>query len=484
MGALAAEANVRAPLIPWLHRMIEQVEIDAKSEELGVHVSHVQRDYVFGWLLAGLFEPTNPLARRLSLKGGNAFRKAYFANARYSNDLDFSVQTDLSDHDLRESVARACAFAGERSGVDFAVSEPKIGSRASADPDARMYQARVYFRSFYGDDEATIRVDLDVKEFDRVLLPVQSRSLIHAYSDAASCTATLQCHKLEELLASKLVAMLHRQHSPDLFDFVHSVFFQKHLDVNRRQILTTFLKKTIYEASPQVAKGLLLDLPFAMLRGFWDEYLVCPKDNVISFDAAEEGFRSSIGELFALLAPQPAPAWAGAGAAGPTYFGGNHRSTIMEAGRLQRVIRMVYDGFERRVEPYALVFKRRKDGSAHEYFYGWDLSGGRSGEVGIKSFFANKVVSARITDETFDPKYPIELIKGSSTGYFARSSFASSPTRASRRTTGAFGVRYRIECPYCGKQFTRNGMDTKLNDHKDRYGNKCFGRIGFVAGMA
>ena len=81
--------------------MIEQVEIDTKSEELGVHVSSVQRDYVFGWVLAGLFEPTNPLARRLSLKGGNAFRKAYFENARYSNDLDFSTQTELTEDELR-----------------------------------------------------------------------------------------------------------------------------------------------------------------------------------------------------------------------------------------------------------------------------------------------------------------------------------------------------------------------------------------------
>ncbi|MCE7888796.1 MAG: hypothetical protein DYH12_03680 [Sorangiineae bacterium PRO1] len=464
--------------------MIEQVEIDAKSEELRVHVSHVQRDYVFGWLLAGLFESTNPLARRLSLKGGNAFRKGYFVNARYSNDLDFSVQTDLSGHDLRSAIAQACEFAGRRSGVNFSVAEPKIGSRPSADPDARMFQARVYFRSFYGDDEATIRVDLDVKEFDRVLLPVQPRSLIHSYTDAAACTATIQVHKLEELLASKLVAMLHRQHSPDLFDFVHSVFFQRHLEVNRQQILTTFLKKTIYEASPQVVKSLLLDLPFQVLKGLWTEYLVCPKDSTISFEAAEEGFRTVVSDLFALLVPQRAAVWAGSAGVGPTYFGGTTRNTIMEAGRLQRVIRMVYGGIERRVEPYALVYKRRKDGSAHEYFYGWDLSGGRSGEVGIKSFFADKVESARLTEETFDPKYPIELIKGSSTGYFARSSSASAPSRGARRSSGSIRVRYKLECPYCGKQFTRSAMDTKLNDHKDRYGNKCLGRIGFMTGMS
>jgi predicted nucleotidyltransferase component of viral defense system len=465
--------------------MIEQVEIDAKSEELGVHVSHVQRDYVFGWLLAGLFEPANPLARRLSLKGGNAFRKAYFEKARYSSDLDFSIQTELREDDLRRAVVAASAFAGERSGVDFRVADTRIDSRQSVDAEGLMYEARVYFRSFYGDDDATIRVNLDVKEFDRVLLPIQDRALIHSYSDAAPCAAAIRTHKLEELLASKLVALLHRQHSPDLFDFVHSVFFQKALDVNRLQIVTTFLKKTIYERTPQTVRGLLLDLPFAVFRGFWKQYLVCPRDNVIEFDAAEQSFRSVIAELFALLTPQPAFAVAGAPVGAPTYYSSDARSTILEAGRLQRIIRLAYDGYERRVEPYALVFKRPKDGTAHEYFYGWDLSGGRSGEVGIKSFFANKVASVRMTEESFDPKYPIELTKGSSTGYFARSSFASSPTRSARRSTSSVGgARYTIECPYCGKQFKRTQMDTKLNEHKDRFGNRCFGRVGFVAGMA
>ena len=78
-----------------------------------------------------------------------------------------------------------------------------------------------------------IRVDLDVKEFDRLFLPIQSRRLIHAYSDAAQCQADIQCVKLEELLASKLKALLQRQHSPDLYDFVHAVFFQKVLNISR-----------------------------------------------------------------------------------------------------------------------------------------------------------------------------------------------------------------------------------------------------------
>src|SRR5713226_5993227 len=98
--------------------MIDKPEIDAKAEELGVHTANVQRDYVFGWLLSGMSQGDNPLRPLLILKGGNCFRKAYFEHARFSNDLDFSTQTEITGEGVLEGLSQACAFAGERSGVD------------------------------------------------------------------------------------------------------------------------------------------------------------------------------------------------------------------------------------------------------------------------------------------------------------------------------------------------------------------------------
>ncbi|MFZ0321590.1 MAG: nucleotidyl transferase AbiEii/AbiGii toxin family protein [Candidatus Sulfotelmatobacter sp.] len=74
----------------------------------------------------------------------------------------------------------------------------------------------LYIKSFYGEEDARIRVDLDVKEYDRIFLPMQTRRLIHSYSDAQLCQGDIRCLKLEEMLASKLKALLQRQHLPDL----------------------------------------------------------------------------------------------------------------------------------------------------------------------------------------------------------------------------------------------------------------------------
>jgi predicted nucleotidyltransferase component of viral defense system len=459
--------------------MIDKQEIDAKADELDVHVANVQRDYVFGWLLAGLAQAENRLRPSLILKGGNCFRKAYFEHARFSNDLDFSTQTELDPDTLFEGLSQACSFAGEKSGVAFLVDQSRVSERSLADDEAKIYEARVYFKSFYGEEDVRIRVDLDVKEFDRLFLPIQSRRLIHAYSDAEQCEADIRCVTLEELLASKLKALLQRQHSPDLYDFVHAVFFQKALNISRRDVLTTFLKQTIYEPQPLIARNLLLELPFQTIRGLWSEYLVCPKLSIFSFENAETWFKTVIGEIFALA--EPHVAYAGVpGRAGLTYFPSQSRSNIMESARLHRLLRFMYDGLERVIEPYALVFKRRKDGVAREYLYGWDLRGGRSGEVGIKSYIAEKVHSLAILDQTFEPRFPIELTKSS--GYFTKPFSSSAGTFTSRRTArkSSFGIEYTVECPYCNKRFKRSSYDTKLNEHKDRYGNRCYGRIGYI----
>ena len=467
--------------------MIEKPEIDAKADELSVHRSNVQRDYAFGWLLSSFYRPDNPLGHLLILKGGNCFRKAYFENARYSNDLDFSTQSGVDPEILLSGIKQACVLAREGSGIEFLIDESRVAEKRMSDGDSRLFEARVYFRSFYGDDEdLRLRVNLDVKEFDSIFLPIQTRRLIHSYSDASACQVDLKCLKLEELLASKLKALLQRRHSPDLYDFVHSLFFQQTLAVSRREVLTTFLKQTIYEPSPAVAKGLLLQLPFELIRGFWNQYLICPKLSLFSFDEAETWFRSLVNEIFGLAELRPATAggsWGGA----PVFYAANLRDTIMEGGRLQRLLRLVYDGYERLVEPYSLTFKRRKDGVGREYFYAWDRSGGNSGQVGIKSFLAEKVQSVSLTEETFEPRYPIELTKNDD-GHFGRpfSGLASSqsllrPVSSPRRQrNSSYGMVYTIECSYCGKRFKRASYDTKLKEHKDKYGNACFGRLGYM----
>ena len=42
-------------------RMIDRTEIEAKGKEFEIHVANVERDYVFGWLLCGIFTVSGAL---------------------------------------------------------------------------------------------------------------------------------------------------------------------------------------------------------------------------------------------------------------------------------------------------------------------------------------------------------------------------------------------------------------------------------------
>lgn len=98
--------------------MITREEIEQKSEDLGVVPANVERDYVFGWLLTGIYGHSS-LRDRLVLKGGNAFRKAYFLHTRFSNDLDFSAPTGVAEAQIVAELNGICDFVQAQTGVVF-----------------------------------------------------------------------------------------------------------------------------------------------------------------------------------------------------------------------------------------------------------------------------------------------------------------------------------------------------------------------------
>jgi predicted nucleotidyltransferase component of viral defense system len=359
------------------HGVIERDEIEAMAEECGINTSDVQRDYVFGWLISGLYQDSL-LRDTLVLKGGNALRKAYLPQTRFSDDLDFSSASGLTPENLVEQFNDICRFAQARTGVVFDIDRNDIVREQRIDGIKRVYKMRLYFRDFSGNaDHLTLRVRLDVTEFDRLRLPIQTRSLIHPYSDATDCSGQIRVVKLEEALADKLSCLITRRYAFDLFDLVYAVFVESTLPVNRGEIVHTFLRKSALDRSPVAARDMLLGARFDLIGQFWNR-IVCPQATLFTFDHAVELVQSGIASLFA-----------------PFNYGGRHsaayfpaplRNAILQAATDLTVLRLWYRGHERLVEPYALAFTVRKsDGVGQEYFWAYDRTGGRSGPASSRS---------------------------------------------------------------------------------------------------
>ncbi|HEV3192776.1 MAG TPA: nucleotidyl transferase AbiEii/AbiGii toxin family protein, partial [Polyangiaceae bacterium] len=306
--------------------MIGREEINSVARDLQVNAADVERDYVFGWLLANLFGQSR-LRDRLVLRGGNALRKGYFANTRYSDDLDFATSGGIS---LNELLA-ICDAATAGSGVTFLNHEAIVQEKRRIDDQLQVLEARLYFRDFYG-KQGHVRVKVRIE-------------------------------KLEEILASKLKCLLQRRHVADLFDYVHWLFFGPE-DVDTRLVISTFLHKTIYSRQPSAALELLLNLPLQILRDAWTKYIVCPARAVLAFETALGRFAEHVRSIFA-----PFGATDRAWFSRRVFFPSALRNVILDAGSRLTLVKVKYQGVERLVEPYSLRYKQRKDGEAREYFY-------------------------------------------------------------------------------------------------------------------
>jgi predicted nucleotidyltransferase component of viral defense system len=410
--------------------MIADKEIEQKAAEFSISPINVEKDYVYSWLLKAIYARPQ-LASRLVLKGGQAIRKAYLPQTRFSKDLDFSALEHLDQRFVEAELREVCAHVAAATGVQF-LDRILIMDKDLPIPNVEAFEARLYFKGFYGEENVSLRAQLDITQFDRMYLPVQPRALLHAYSDASDCAATIRTQKLEEILASKLTAMLHRRNPVDLFDLLYSILIARDYPVSRLELVSTFLKKSIFEPQPSLARDQLLAIPVSAFEPSWAS-LIVPAATLMAFSYVTANFHNLINLLFAALAPAalaplaiaprmiPRPlgrsggrvvglAGAFRGLAGVSPLRANTRQILISAARNRHTVEMVYDGFARLVEPYKLeYYVRKSDGHGSEYFWGWDTSGGKSGKIGIKQFFCHKIASTTESLTTYVPRFPVEL---------------------------------------------------------------------------
>ncbi len=457
--------------------MISPDEIDGMAEALTVNVADVERDYVNGWLLAGIFG--SALSSSLVLKGGNALRKGYFANTRYSVDLDFTAPHGVDQELLASELLQVTRFVTEKTGVQFLDDTLEVLAPTRVTRDVEVLEVKAHFKDFYGDDQALpIRVYMDIAEYDRIVLPIRECQLIHPYSDAATDPPIIRCVALEEILATKLKCLLQRRKSGDLFDYIRWLVFDD-LPVDRSQVLEVFLEKTIYSRAPGAAYDLLMSLPVGLFQKSWDLDIVAPSTCAFEFAAGVERYREHLDALFG--EQRHSKPWR------LSFFPPEQREPIMKAGQNQHLMRLLYDGYSRVVEPYALKYKVTKEGGGREYFYAYDRSGGSSGERSIKTFVADKVQRIEELEETFEPRFEIELSQAAE--------FPSDLHFGGRRGDGfvpGFGItrpsrsassrKYRFRCPVCRKQFARVGHDNDISGHKHPRGYQCPGSWGVYLG--
>ena len=163
--------------------------------------SVIERDYCLAWFLCGL--AGHPLRDALAFKGGTCLRRCWFADYRFSEDLDFTLTRDTPFSQIREGLDEI-----------FAAIEGACGMRMVFDREDRQSHrnAHTFYLRYRGPLPAENDVKVDVTITERLCFPLKDRPILRSYDeyDDLPQGPTVRVYSLEEIVLEKLVALSDR----------------------------------------------------------------------------------------------------------------------------------------------------------------------------------------------------------------------------------------------------------------------------------
>ena len=466
--------------------MINKQEMMDLSREFGLTANIVEKDYVLGWILDGISNHPK-ISSDWIFKGGTCLKKCYFETYRFSEDLDFTLkgQEQINNDFLMDIFKGISEKVYEKSGIE--IPKDKIHFDIYQNPRGKpSAQGKIGYKGPMrpGGCLPSIKLDLTADEV-LVLAPV-NREVHHPYSDKSEQGIYIQCYCFEELLAEKIRALAERLRPRDLYDVIN-LYRHEGINPDRPLILSVLDKKCKFKNIPiptfEILNGkperaelvsewsnmLAHQLPaLPPFEQFWQEL---PKVFNWLHQVIEKAVPSPISSMGMVVdnfwrIPPMAQAW--------------NTTVPLEVVRFAAAnrlcVNLAYQSSWRLIEPYSL--RRTKDGHLLLYAVKHDTQEDRSYRV-------DRIQNAKVTETPFTPKYAIELtasgpISAPPTVTRAMSQGISSSYRTTRSKKSHYGPTYVIECTYCGKRFNRSTYTTQLNQHKNKSGYPCPGRIGYV----
>lgn len=391
--------------------MIDKREILETASAFRLLPSVVEKDYVLGWLLAGITSHSE-LRSSWVFKGGTCLKKCFFETYRFSEDLDFTLldESQIDEDFLQRVFGEVIEWVADESGLllpsdqlDFDVYENPRG-RLSC-------QGKIGYRGPVSPGSSAggwPKIKLDLTADERLVLPAVKRAVFHPYTDQPTEGIWINCYAFEEVFGEKLRALGERTRPRDLYDVVN---LYRHDDSRpSASVLRDVLEqKCNYKGIglPSIAS---LEPHRADLEVMWENMLAHQLPTLPPVD----DFWAELPEIFAWLTgepekpqcepikPEPSEITVRSRVL-PTAIPARARvpvEVIRFAAANRLCVDLAYDKSVRRIEPYSL----RQTAEGHFVLH---AIRGDSGEH--RSYRVDRIQGATVTNQSFTPRYLVEL---------------------------------------------------------------------------
>lgn len=388
--------------------MIIKQEIMDFSREFSLSPNTIEKDYVLGWLLAGI--ANSELMNTWIFKGGTCLKKCYFETYRFSEDLDYTLidEKHLDEKFLVENFKQVAIWIYEAVGIE--IPEKNIRFDIYQNSSGKISgEGSIYYVGPLQRRGSLARIKIDLTADEILVLPKVLREVHHPYSDKPENGIPANCYSFSEIFAEKIRALGERARPRDLYDVIH---LYRHANPGKSTSIFDVLKKKCeYKgiAIPTM-KHLRQHPKLHELEAEWNNMLA----HQLPMLPSREQFWQELPSLFewlhndnnrTVLASAPLPverinnSWKP-----PSMIQAWHAQAPLELVRYAAAnhlcIELFYSGSKRLIEPYDL--KKTQDGNliiiAIKH---------ATGEP--RSYRVDRIQGVEVTNVPFIPKYNISM---------------------------------------------------------------------------
>ncbi len=178
----------------------------------------LERDYCLAWFMVALARTS--LRESLAFKGGTALKQCYFTDFRFSEDLDFTLTTEMPFERVRQELDRVFVEMQRASGIVFRFA------RVDPNPHANSH---TFYLGYEGPLPTAagreVKVDITIRE--HLAFPLLRRTILRGYKEYTDLPdgVALEVYSLDEIAAEKVVALMDRARNEprDLYDMWYLV---------------------------------------------------------------------------------------------------------------------------------------------------------------------------------------------------------------------------------------------------------------------